>query len=56
MFACISLSLVYSLNNECEISKEINIQIDYLKQYIKKCISKSIMLECISLNPSVLIE
>ena len=44
------------LNNECENSKDINIYTDYLKWYVKKCISKSIMFVCIILNPSVPIE
>ena len=47
---------MFPLNYECESSKMINIYIDYLKQYVKNCINKSITLACILLKPSVFIE
>ena len=46
---------MFLFNNECENDKEINIYIDYLKGYVKMWISKSFVLACIPLNPSVLI-
>ena len=54
MVAWIFFNLMFLLNNECKNSKEINIYIDYLKEYVEKCISKSIMFACILLKPSVL--
>ena len=41
------------MNNEC---KKTNIYIEYLKWYVKKYTSKSIMFACISLNPGLLMN
>ena len=55
-YVCLdTLNLMFLFNNECKYSKEMNIYIEYLKSYVKKCISKSFLFVCILLNPSVLI-
>ena len=56
MVAWIFFKMMLLLNNECKNSNEINIYIDYLKEYVEKSISKSIKFPCVLLKASVLNE
>ena len=49
-FTCIPLNPGVVMNNKCKNSKKINIYTEYLKWYVKKYTSKSIMFACISLT------
>ena len=46
-FTSIPLNHGVLMNNKCKNSKKINFYIEYLKWYVKKYISKSIMFACI---------